>query len=47
MKHLHIIAFDIPLPANYGGAIDIFNLKALHEQGVYALHCFDYKVPQR
>ena len=47
MKHLHIIAFDIPLPANYGGAIDVFyRLKALHEQGVaITLHCFDYARP--
>ena len=22
--HLHIIAFDVPYPANYGGVIDVF-----------------------
>ena len=43
-KHLHIISFDIPYPANYGGAIDVFyKLKALHENGVkVTLHCFKY-----
>lgn len=41
---LHIVSFDVPLPANYGGVIDVFNrLKALHEQGIkIALHCFNY-----
>mgnify|MGYP003293224542 CR=1 FL=1 len=24
MKHLHIVSFDIPYPANYGGVIDVF-----------------------
>ena len=29
-KHLHIVAFNVPLPANYGGVIDVFyRLKAL------------------
>ncbi len=43
-KHLHIVSFDIPYPANYGGVIVIFNtLKALHAQGVkITLHCFQY-----
>ncbi len=42
MKHLHVIAFDIPYPANYGGAIDVFyRLKALHKAGVkIILHCW-------
>lgn len=41
---LHIVSFDIPYPANYGGAIDVFyRLKALHELGVkIKLHCFEY-----
>ncbi len=41
---LHIISFDIPYPANYGGVIVIFNqIKALHAQGVQIiLHCFQY-----
>ncbi len=41
---LHIISFDIPYPANYGGVIVIFNqIKALHAQGVKViLHCYQY-----
>ena len=43
-KHLHIISFDIPYPANYGGAIDVFyKIKALSEKGIKIyLHCFKY-----
>ncbi|HRS53209.1 MAG TPA: glycosyltransferase [Bacteroidales bacterium] len=43
-RHLHVIAFDIPMPANYGGAIDIFyKLEALKEEGIKIhLHCFEY-----
>lgn len=42
MKKLHVVAFDIPSPPNYGGIIDIyFRLEALKELGVYiVLHCF-------
>ena len=41
-KHLHIIALDIPYPANYGGLYDLFyKLPALQLQGVKIhLHCF-------
>jgi hypothetical protein len=43
-QHLHIISFDVPFPANYGGVIDIyFKIKALHEQGIKIhLHCYKY-----
>ncbi|MDD3875175.1 MAG: glycosyltransferase [Bacteroidales bacterium] len=43
-KYLHIISFDIPVPVNYGGAIDVFyKLKALHGTGVKViLHCYEY-----
>ena len=43
-KHLHIISFNTPWPANYGGVIDVFyKLPALQAQGVQIhLHCFDY-----
>ena len=43
-KHLHIISFDVPYPANYGGVIDVFyKIKALHQLGVKIhLHCFEY-----
>lgn len=42
--HIHIISLDVPLPADYGGAIDIFyRIKALHALGVKIhLHCFEY-----
>lgn len=47
---LHIVSFDIPYPANYGGVIVIFNqIKALHALGVKViLHCFQYgdRTPQ-
>ncbi|HQI69413.1 MAG TPA: glycosyltransferase [Bacteroidales bacterium] len=43
-QHLHIIAFDIPVPVNYGGAIDIYyKLKSLKKVGIKIhLHCFEY-----
>jgi len=43
-KYLHIISFNIPYPADYGGIIDIFyKLKALKQVGVQIiLHCFEY-----
>ena len=43
-NHLHIISFDVPYPANYGGVIDVFyRVKALSEAGVKVyLHCFEY-----
>mgnify|MGYP005846095923 CR=1 FL=1 len=48
--YLHLISFDVPLPANYGGVIVVFHqLKALHAQGVRViLHCFVYgdRTPQ-
>lgn len=41
---LHIVSFDVPYPADYGGVIDVFNrLKALYNAGyAITLHCFDY-----
>lgn len=43
--HLHIVSFDVPWPANYGGVIDVFfKIKALHAAGVKVhLHCFQYR----
>lgn len=43
-NHLHIISFDVPYPANYGGVIDVFyRLKVLIEAGIKVhLHCFEY-----
>lgn len=42
--YLHIVAFDIPVPVNYGGAIDIYyKLLHLRDAGVKViLHCFRY-----
>jgi hypothetical protein len=40
-QHIHIVAFDIPYPPTYGGAIDVFyRIRALHDLGVkITLHC--------
>jgi Glycosyl transferases group 1 len=42
---LHIVAFDIPFPADYGGVMDIFyKVKSLHQLGVkITLHCSQYR----
>ena len=47
-KHLHIVAFSIPYPANYGGVIDVYyKLKALHAAGIKIhLHCYQYDRPE-
>jgi hypothetical protein len=41
---INIVAFDVPYPPDYGGAIDVFfKIKALKEIGVSViLHCFTY-----
>ncbi len=43
-KKIHIVSFDVPYPADYGGVIDVyFRIKALHQLGFkIILHCFDY-----
>lgn len=43
-KHLHIVAFDVPYPADYGGVIDIYHkIRWLHKLGLQiTLHCFQY-----
>ncbi|MBL7924783.1 MAG: hypothetical protein JNL88_11340 [Bacteroidia bacterium] len=43
-KKLHIVSFDVPWPADYGGVIDVFHkLRHLHAQGLeIILHCFQY-----
>lgn len=43
-QHLHVISFDVPYPANYGGVIDVFyKIKALTQLGVKVhLHCYQY-----
>jgi hypothetical protein len=41
---LHIVSFDIPFPANYGGVVDVFyKIKAIYQLGCKIhLHCFEY-----
>ncbi len=43
-KYLHIVSFNIPYPADYGGVIDIFyKIKALKNAGIQIiLHCYAY-----
>lgn len=42
--HLHIVSFNVPYPADYGGVIDVFyRIKTLYEAGVKVhLHCYTY-----
>jgi hypothetical protein len=43
-KTLHIVDLDVPFPANYGAAIDMYcRIKSLNALGVkIILHCFEY-----
>ena len=43
-KRIHIVAFDVPYPADYGGVIDVYyRIKALYQLGFkITLHCFEY-----
>lgn len=43
-QHLHIVSFNVPWPADYGGVIDVFyRIKALHALGIKIhLHCYTY-----
>ncbi|MES2679127.1 MAG: glycosyltransferase family 1 protein [Bacteroidota bacterium] len=43
-QYLHIVSFDVPFPANYGGVIDVYyKLVWLKKAGVKVyLHCFNY-----
>lgn len=43
-KHLHIISYTVPYPADQGGIYDVFyKLQALQQEGIQIhLHCFDY-----
>ncbi len=44
LQNLHVIAFNVPFPADYGGVIDIYyKLKALKQAGIQIiLHCYTY-----
>lgn len=43
-RNLHIVSFDVPYPADYGGVIDVlYKIKALYKLGISIhLHCFKY-----
>ena len=43
-RHINIIAFNIPYPADYGGVIDVFyKIVSLHKIGIKIhLHCYEY-----
>ena len=43
-KKIHVVAFDVPYPADYGGVIDIYHkVEALHHQGIeVVLHMYQY-----
>ena len=42
--HLHIVSFNVPWPADYGGVIDVYyRIVALSKAGVHIhLHCYTY-----
>ena len=44
MSHLHIISFNVPWPADYGGVIDVYyRIVTLAKAGVHIhLHCYTY-----
>ena len=44
INHIHVIAFDLPWPPNYGGSTDMyFKLDSLHKLGIrITLHVFLY-----
>ncbi len=46
-RHLHVVSFDVPWPADYGGVIDVYGLLvALKAAGVRThLHCYLYHRP--
>ena len=43
-KDLHIVSFDVPYPADYGGVIDVYyRIRFLHKAGVKIhLHTYEY-----
>jgi len=47
-KRIHIVSFDVPFPADYGGVIDVFfRIKWFTENGwEVILHCFEYDRPK-
>jgi hypothetical protein len=47
-KRIHIVSFDVPFPADYGGVIDVLSrLKWFSKNGwEVVLHCFEYSRPR-
>lgn len=47
-RFIHVVAFNVPYPPNYGGIIDIYyKLKALQDEGLrIILHTFVYDRPE-
>jgi len=43
-KHIHIVSFDVPIPPDYGGVLDVYlRVKALKNLGYsIILHCYEY-----
>jgi hypothetical protein len=43
-RHLHVVCLDVPYPADYGGACEMYHkVVALSQAGVaVTLHCYDY-----
>ena len=43
-NRIHVVSFQVPYPANYGGAIDVYyKLRALHDEGFeVVLHTYAY-----
>lgn len=43
-KRIHVVSFDVPIPADYGGVLDVYlRCKALKKLGFYViLHCYEY-----
>jgi hypothetical protein len=43
-RQLHLVSFDVPWPANYGGVIDVYHkIRALQKHGIHVhLHTFEY-----
>lgn len=43
-KRIHIVSFDVPLPPDYGGVLDVYlRAKALKQLGYSViLHCYEY-----
>ncbi|HLP55162.1 MAG TPA: glycosyltransferase family 4 protein [Fluviicola sp.] len=43
-KHIHVVAFDVPFPPDYGGVMDVYyRCRSLKNAGYHViLHCFEY-----